>query len=110
MKASLKAFGFQFFAPVFPRLILLLATFTQPLLVNQTILFVSDPERSASMGWALVGGFICVYALISLSTSIYWEKVGNAIIVMFLSRIYALCFTGVRCHGPVARSVGQQHL
>ena len=86
MKASLKAFGIQFFAPVFPRLILLLATFTQPLLVNQTILFVSDSERSASMGWALVGGFICVYALISLSTSIYWEKVrmrfDSAVLVM----------------------------
>ncbi|KAF7349689.1 hypothetical protein MSAN_01695700 [Mycena sanguinolenta] len=32
---------------------------------------------AASVRWALVGGFICTYGLISLTTSIYWEKVFN---------------------------------
>ncbi|KAJ6583769.1 P-loop containing nucleoside triphosphate hydrolase protein [Mycena sp. CBHHK59/15] len=76
--ASMKAFGSGFLAPVLPRLVLLLATFAQPLLVNQTIAFVTTPDRPASFGWALVGGFVCVYALITFSTSLYWETVFDA--------------------------------
>ncbi|CAL1707862.1 unnamed protein product [Somion occarium] len=76
--ASFKAFGLQFIAPILPRVLLLLATFGQPLLVNQTISFVSDPGQPAVQGWALVGGFICIYALITITTSLYWEKAFNA--------------------------------
>jgi ATP-binding cassette subfamily C (CFTR/MRP) protein 1 len=70
----MKAFGFQLITPVLPRLILLLATFAQPILVNQMIYFVSDTELPIAAGWVIVGGFICVYVLITLSTSLYWEK------------------------------------
>lgn len=75
MRAMFRAFGVSFFAPVIPRIILLLATFAQPLLVNQTIAFISTPVRPTSEGWMLVGGFVCVYAIIVFSTSLYWEKV-----------------------------------
>ncbi|KAK7691634.1 hypothetical protein QCA50_005033 [Cerrena zonata] len=77
LKASFRAFGLAFLAPVLPRIILLLATFAQPLLVKQTISFISDPNRPLSQGWALVGGFVCVYAIIVFATSLYWEKVYN---------------------------------
>lgn len=72
--ASFKAFGVQFLQPILPRTILLLATFAQPLLVNQALLFVSG-VKPESFGWALFGGFVCIYALICFSTAMYWEKV-----------------------------------
>ncbi|KAJ7493681.1 P-loop containing nucleoside triphosphate hydrolase protein [Mycena latifolia] len=37
--------------------------------------YVSGPDPPSAKGWALVGGFVCVYGLIALMTSIYWEKV-----------------------------------
>lgn len=76
LKASFRVFGFQFLAPILPRLLLLLATFGQPLLVNQIISFISGTNRPVDEGWALVGGFICIYAIIVFATSLYWEKVG----------------------------------
>jgi ATP-binding cassette, subfamily C (CFTR/MRP), member 1 len=74
-RASLAAFGHMFFAPVLPRIIQLAATFAQPLLVNKLVGFISDPERSAQVGWALVGAVICVYGLLVISTSLYLEEV-----------------------------------
>lgn len=79
----MKAFGSSFLAPVLPRVVLLLATFAQPLLVNQTIAFVTTPDRPASYGWALVGGFICVYALMIISTSLYWEAVSSFSVLLY---------------------------
>lgn len=75
LRASFRAFGPSFLSPVAPRVVLLLSTFAQPLLVTQMIGFVSDPGRTAEQGWALVGGFVCVYAIMTFSTSLYWEKV-----------------------------------
>ena len=64
----------KFLAPAGPRLALLLVTFAQPLLVNRTIDFVTS-DNSDTQGWALGGAFACVYALIAVTTSLYWEKV-----------------------------------
>ncbi|KAJ6594611.1 P-loop containing nucleoside triphosphate hydrolase protein [Mycena capillaripes] len=75
VRASLKAFPFLFISPILPRILLLVASFAQPLLVLRMITFVSSPEQSSARGWAIVGGFVCTYALIYLMTSIYWEKV-----------------------------------
>ena len=75
LRASFSAFGPSFLSPVVPSVVLLLSTFAQPLLVTQMIGFVSDSSRSAERGWALVGGFVCVYAIMTFSTSLYWEKV-----------------------------------
>ena len=78
IRASLRAFLPHLLSPVIPRLILALATFAQPLLVNQTLAFVADQERTVSTGWALFGGFVCVYTILPLSTSLYWEAVSRA--------------------------------
>ncbi|KAJ7114101.1 ABC transporter type 1, transmembrane domain-containing protein [Mycena epipterygia] len=75
VQASLNACPLLFLSPVVSRILLLLASFAQPLLVSQMIAFVSDPGQSSERGWALVGGFVCTYTLIFLMTSIYWEKV-----------------------------------
>ncbi|KAJ6545144.1 P-loop containing nucleoside triphosphate hydrolase protein [Mycena capillaripes] len=75
VRASFKAFPGLFLGPILSRLLLLLATFAQPLLVPRMIAFISNPEQSSERGWALVGAFVCTYALIALMTSIYWEKV-----------------------------------
>ena len=71
----MRAFGFIFFAPVLPRLLILAATFCQPLIVNKMLEYVSDPNSSDEVGWALVGGFVIVYGIMTLATAIYWEKV-----------------------------------
>ncbi|KAJ7846292.1 P-loop containing nucleoside triphosphate hydrolase protein [Mycena leptocephala] len=78
IRASFKAFPMLFLAPVFPRILLLLASFAQPLLISRMITFISDSTQSSERGWALVGGFVCTYALIFLMTSVYWEKVFNS--------------------------------
>jgi hypothetical protein len=39
------------------------------------IAYVSGQDPVSDEGWALVGAFVCVYGLIALTTSIYWEKV-----------------------------------
>ena len=44
--------------------------------------YVSNPDSPDGLGWALVGGFICVYGLMTLATAIYWEKV-YALVVQF---------------------------
>ncbi|KAJ7664453.1 P-loop containing nucleoside triphosphate hydrolase protein [Mycena polygramma] len=75
MWASLRAFPLLFLSPIVPRILLLLATFAQPLLVSRMINFISISDQSSERGWALVGGFVCIYALIFLLTSVYWEKV-----------------------------------
>ncbi|KAK7692905.1 hypothetical protein QCA50_004541 [Cerrena zonata] len=94
--ASFKAFGAQFLEPIIPRAVLLLATFAQPLLVNQALLFVSDVNKSESFGWALFGGFVCVYALLSLATAMYWEKVFDVTVqyrAALVSNIYKKTLT-----------------
>ncbi|KAJ7107813.1 P-loop containing nucleoside triphosphate hydrolase protein [Mycena epipterygia] len=75
LRTSLRAFPLAFISPVFPRILLLVATFAQPLLVSRMITYISEPDPGSAKGWALVGAFACVYGLIALTTSIYWEKV-----------------------------------
>lgn len=71
----MRAFGPSMLAPIIPRMLLLLLTFAQPLLVTDMISFSLDPEIPKSRGWALVGGFVCVYGLMVITTAIYWEQV-----------------------------------
>lgn len=75
LRATFRAFGLPFFIPVVPRVVLLLGTFSQPLLVNKMLHYVGRPNESEQRGWALVGGFVCVYAVITISTAVFWQKV-----------------------------------
>ncbi|KAG8825840.1 hypothetical protein FRC17_008507 [Serendipita sp. 399] len=67
-------FGATFFAPVVPRMVLLLATFAQPLLIKDMLTFMSDSSAPVSRGWAIFSGYVCVYGAAVLSTALYWEK------------------------------------
>ncbi|KAJ7841515.1 hypothetical protein B0H14DRAFT_2586905 [Mycena olivaceomarginata] len=67
---SLRAFTLAFVPPVFHRLLLLAGTISQPLLVSN----ISDAPPIDANGGALVGAFACMYGLIALMMSIYWEK------------------------------------
>ena len=96
----MKAFGFKLFAPAVPRLILLLATFAQPLLVDRTVQFVADPGQSNERAWALVSAFGLLYALMSLTTSLYWEKVRST---PTITGVAANVNIGFRCDGLVSR-------
>lgn len=37
--------------------------------------YIQHPLESDQRGWALVGGFVCVYTIISFSTAVFWQKV-----------------------------------
>ncbi|KAG9076600.1 hypothetical protein FRC06_009417, partial [Ceratobasidium sp. 370] len=62
-RATFKSCAGLLLGPILPRLALTLATFAQPLLVQDILNFVQDGNRPAQEGWALVGGFVCVYAV-----------------------------------------------
>lgn len=68
-----------FFAPILPRFILLLATFGQPLLLKDILGFMSDSKAPYSVGWAIFGGYVCIYGLMAISTALFWEKVRSFI-------------------------------
>ncbi|KAF7321121.1 hypothetical protein HMN09_00200000 [Mycena chlorophos] len=78
--ASFKAMPLLFLSPIPPRILLIFVTFAQPLLTTRMITYVAEPPQSQSSerGWALVGGFVATYGLITLMTAVYWEKVFNS--------------------------------
>jgi hypothetical protein len=77
--ATIKSFGLVFFAPAIPRIVLLLATFAQPLLLNDMLNFMSTRSASYAEGWAIFGGFVCVYGTMVMAIALYWEKVGFSV-------------------------------
>lgn len=74
LHSTINSFGISFFAPILPRFILLLATFGQPLLLKDILGFMSTPTASNSVGWAIFGGYVCIYGLMVISTALFWEK------------------------------------
>jgi hypothetical protein len=75
IRASVLSSGDLLLAPIVPRIVLALATFAQPLLVKDILEFIQNRDRPIQVGWALVGGFVVVYAVMVLSMALYWEKV-----------------------------------
>ncbi|KZT65538.1 P-loop containing nucleoside triphosphate hydrolase protein [Daedalea quercina L-15889] len=104
-RASVKAFAVEFLAPIGPRLALLLVTFAQPLLVNRTISFVTS-DNSDTQGWALVGAFVCVYALIAITTSLYWEKVYDATVGLRGALVGVIYSKSLKLSSAASRSLG----
>ena len=88
----MKGYFSIFFAPVVPRAVILATTFCQPLLVNQMLKYISDTNAPDEIGWALVGGFVCVYGSMALATAIYWEKV-YALCVQFRGALVGTIYT-----------------
>ncbi|EIN12078.1 P-loop containing nucleoside triphosphate hydrolase protein [Punctularia strigosozonata HHB-11173 SS5] len=105
-RASLTAFGGMFLTPILPRLIQLFATFAQPLLVNQMVGFISNPERPSDVGWALVGAFVCVYAVLAISVSLYLEEVYDVVITYRGALVGMIYEKSLRLNLETGRSVG----
>ncbi|KAJ7635711.1 P-loop containing nucleoside triphosphate hydrolase protein [Mycena polygramma] len=103
---SLRVLPLAFISPVFPRILLLVATFAQPLLVSRMISYISDPDPSAARGWALVGAFACVYGLIALMTSIYWEKVHDSSVCYRAALVGSIYAKTLRLSSNAGRELG----
>ncbi|KAJ7618244.1 P-loop containing nucleoside triphosphate hydrolase protein [Mycena polygramma] len=103
---SLRALPLAFISPLFPRILLLMATFAQPLLVSRMISYISDPDPSAARGWALVGAFACVYGLIALMTSIYWEKVHDSAVCYRAALVGSIYAKTLRLSSNGGRELG----
>lgn len=68
LSAAWSAFKWSFLKPVFPRLLLTVFKFSQPLLINRVIKFVSEPRNEDSDG--IGKGLIAAIALVSLGVSV----------------------------------------
>jgi hypothetical protein len=55
--------------------VLVLGTFSQPLLIKDMLDFMSAPKDPSEKGWTIFGGFVCIYAIITVSIALYREKV-----------------------------------
>ncbi|KAG9085879.1 hypothetical protein FS749_004046, partial [Ceratobasidium sp. UAMH 11750] len=105
-RATFKSCTGLLLGPILPRLALTLATFAQPLLVQDILIFVQDENRPAQEGWALVGGFVCVYAVMVLSTALYWEKV-YAIVVQYRGGLVGTIYNkSLRLAAHESRTIG----
>lgn len=56
-------FKWQLFAPIIPRIVLIVFTFCQPLLLNRFISYLAEPEgpESANIGYGLIAAYGIVY-------------------------------------------------
>ncbi|KAG8744004.1 hypothetical protein FRC10_010983 [Ceratobasidium sp. 414] len=105
-RATFKSCAGLLLGPILPRLALALATFAQPLLVQDILIFVQDGNRPAQEGWALVGGFVCIYAVMVLSTALYWEKV-YAIVVQYRGGLVGTIYNkSLRLAAHESRTIG----
>ncbi|QRW07536.1 ABC transporter transmembrane region [Ceratobasidium sp. AG-Ba] len=68
--------------------------------------FVQDKSRPSQEGWALVGGFVCVYAVMLLSTALYWEKVYAAVVQYRGALVGVIYRKSLRLSSHESRTVG----
>ncbi|KAJ7151958.1 P-loop containing nucleoside triphosphate hydrolase protein [Mycena filopes] len=106
LRNSLLAFPLTFLAPVFPRILLILATFSKPLLVSNMISYIAESNPDPQLGWALVGAYACVYGLIALATSIYWEKVFDGTVQYRGGLVGSIYAKSLRLSSASARELG----
>ncbi|KAJ7364754.1 P-loop containing nucleoside triphosphate hydrolase protein [Mycena albidolilacea] len=106
-KSTFRAFSGHFLSPIFPRLIVLVATFSQVALVEQMILYVSDKSVPKERGTWLVAAYFVVYVSLTISNYIYVEKI-NAFIVLYRSALTGSLYAKtLRLTSIAAREVGQ---
>nr|GAT47975.1 predicted protein [Mycena chlorophos] len=108
VRASFKAMPLLFLSPIPPRILLIFATFAQPLLTTRMITYVAEPPQSQSSerGWALVGGFVATYGLITLMTAVYWEKVFNSTVLYRGALVGNIYSKTLRLSSASSREVG----
>ena len=65
-------FKWQLFAPVTPRIFLIVFTFCQPLLLNRFISYLAEPERpeSTNIGYGLIAAYGIVYLGLAVGSSL----------------------------------------
>ncbi|KAK7017726.1 P-loop containing nucleoside triphosphate hydrolase protein [Favolaschia claudopus] len=107
LKSTFRAFRADFLSPVFPRVVVLVASFAQVTLVEQMIKYVSDKNVPADRGAWLVGGYFVVYASLAIANYVFTEKV-NAFIVLYRSALTgSLYHKTLLLTSMAAREVGQ---
>ncbi|KAK7018259.1 P-loop containing nucleoside triphosphate hydrolase protein [Favolaschia claudopus] len=107
LKSTFRAFRADFLSPVFPRLVVLGASFAQVTLVEQMIKYVSDKNVPADQGAWLVGGYFVVYVSLAIANYVFTEKV-NAFIVLYRSALTgSLYHKTLLLTSMAAREVGQ---
>ncbi|KAJ6486599.1 P-loop containing nucleoside triphosphate hydrolase protein [Mycena vulgaris] len=107
VKSTIKAFGGQFLSPVLPRLLIMVATFSQVTLVEQMILYVSDKSLPKERGTFLIAAYFVVYVLLAISNYVYSEKV-NAFMVLYGSALTGSLYAKTLClTSMAAREIGQ---
>ncbi|KAF8205875.1 hypothetical protein K438DRAFT_1963648 [Mycena galopus ATCC 62051] len=106
-RSTFRAFSGYFLSPIFPRLIVLIATFSQVTLVEQMILYVSDKSIPKERGTWLVAAYIVVYVSLAIANYVYTEKV-NAFIVLYRSALTGSLYAKtLRLTSMAARELGQ---
>ncbi|KAG8785249.1 hypothetical protein FRC12_017815 [Ceratobasidium sp. 428] len=105
-RATIASYGGTFFSPVFPRLGLALATFSQPFLVEGILKHVQSDNPSPEQGWALIAGFFLVYAAIVFTTAVYWEKTFDGIVAFRGALVGSVLHKSLRLAAHEGRSIG----
>ncbi|KAF8596483.1 P-loop containing nucleoside triphosphate hydrolase protein, partial [Ceratobasidium sp. AG-I] len=105
-RALLLSNGGIFFSPILPRLVLVLATFTQPFLVQSILRFVQAENPSSEEGWALVGSYLLVYGTMVISTSMYWEKAFDIVTQYRGALVGALLDKSLKLASHESRKIG----
>ncbi|KAJ6526464.1 P-loop containing nucleoside triphosphate hydrolase protein [Mycena capillaripes] len=106
-KSTFTAFGTHFLSPIFPRLLVVAATFAQVTLVEQLTLYVSNRSIPKERGIWLIVGYFVVYVSLAISNYVYTEKV-NAFIVLYRSALTGAVYAKtLRLTSGAARELGQ---
>jgi hypothetical protein len=58
--------------PIAPRVALLGFTFCQPLFIEKLLVYLSQPEPNANIGYGLIGASMLIYSGIAISYALYW--------------------------------------
>ncbi|KIY47688.1 P-loop containing nucleoside triphosphate hydrolase protein [Fistulina hepatica ATCC 64428] len=105
IRPTIRAFWRPICTPVLPKLALIAATFAQAYLVNAMLAFVDASYDGENVhGWALVGAYVLVYAVIAGGTSIYWDEVYTMVVTYRAALVSALFDKSLRLSAATAEA------
>ncbi|KAJ7465565.1 P-loop containing nucleoside triphosphate hydrolase protein [Mycena latifolia] len=106
-KSTFRAFSGHFLNPILPRLLVLAGTFSQIILVEQMITYVSDKSIPKEHGTLLITAYFVVYVSLAISNYVYSEKI-NTFIVLYRSALTGSLYAKtLRLTSMAARELGQ---